>query len=95
MSPGAVAMLAGLFVVPVALLALGHRLRRRTYRQRAVFWGAAIGYLVASCAALVAGMIPPESWSADDRWRGLLGFWSLLIGPAIGAVAGVAKARTG
>lgn len=87
-------MLIGLFVVPAVLLWLGHRLRRRTPRQRAVFWGALTGYLLASCVALYASMVPAATWSPDDTLRGLAGFWSLLIGPAIGALIGLARWRS-
>jgi hypothetical protein len=85
-----VAMLAGLFLVPAGLLWLGHRLRRRTPRQRAIFWGALVGYGVAAAVALVVSMLPAEMWSDADRLRGLLGYWGMLIGPAIGvAIAGL------
>lgn len=93
MSAGTLALLAGLFVVPVVLLWLGHRLRRRPARLRGAFWGGVIGYGIASVAALVAGMYPPAEWSDGDVVRGLLGFWLLLIAPLVGAVLGAVSAR--
>jgi hypothetical protein len=92
-SSGTVALLAGLFLVPVVLLALGHRLRRRTPRQRAVFWGGLVGYLGGALAALWVGMFPAAEWSATDTARGLIGFWGLIIGPLVGALAGLALLR--
>lgn len=93
MTPGTLALLAGLFVVPVVLLWLGHRLRRRPVRLRGAFWGGVIGYGVASLAALVVGMYPPHEWSGGDVMRGLLGFWLLLIAPLVGALLGAITAR--
>ena len=85
MSVGTLAFLAGLLVIPLLFLTLGHRWRRRGPRARAAFWGGLTGYLLASCAALVAGMSPAAEWSPGDTLRGALGFWSLLVAPALGA----------
>ena len=94
MTPGLAAMLAGLFAVPAALLWAGHRLRRRPARWRAAFWGALAGHVLAALAALVAAMLPPAEWAPDDRWRGLLGFWTLLVAPILGAALGALAARS-
>ena len=91
MSVSAAALLVGLFVVPIILLALGHRLRRRSSTQRKVFWGALVGYLVAALAALWVGMMPAAEWSGSDTVRGLLGFWGLIVGPLVGAAAAIAS----
>lgn len=88
MTAGILAMLAGLFVVPVALLWTGHRLRRLPPRTRRAFWGGIIGHCVAGTLALVAGMIRPEEWTAQDTARGFLGMWSLVFLPLLGALAG-------
>lgn len=90
MSLGTVALLLGLFVVPLGLLALGHRLRRRTRAQRAVYWGGLVGYLAGSLAALWVGMVPAAEWSGTDTVRGLLGYGGLIIGPIVGALAALA-----
>ena len=92
MSAGLAAMLFGLFVVPGALLWLGHRLRRRTARQRAIFWGALGGHAVAMLVATAAAIFPPEAWGPDNVARGLFGYASLIILPLAGAIAGVLTA---
>lgn len=94
MTAGLPALLVGLFAVPVAFLWLGHGWRRRTPRQRAAFWGGLAGYLVASLAVMLAGMIPPSEWSAADTVRGALGWWSLLVAPALGAAVAVLAAKS-
>ena len=88
MSAGLAAFLLGLFVVPVALLMVGHRLRRRRPEVRAMFWGAVVGHCVAGILAVVLGMIPPEAWTAEERVRGFAGLWALLVFPLVGAIAG-------
>jgi hypothetical protein len=90
MSMGTLALLVGLFVIPLVLLALGHRLRRRTSAQRALFWGGLVGYLVAALAAMWVAMVPAAEWSEIDTVRGLLGYWGFIIGPVIGGVAALA-----
>ena len=95
MTIGTVAMLVGLFGVPVFLLLAGHRLRRRTPRQRAIFWGALTGYGVASLAALVVSIYPAAMWDETDTMRGLLGFWSFVIAAVMGAAAGLVSSRRG
>ena len=94
MTPGVVAMLAGLFAVPAALLWAGHRLRRRSARWRAAFWGALTAHAAAGLVALVAAMVPPADWAPDDRGRGFLGFWLPLVAPVLGAVAGAVVRRS-
>jgi len=92
-TPGLVAMLLGVFAVPVALLWTGHRLRRRSPRVRAAFWGALAGHVAAIVVGSAAAMTPPEEWAATDFWRGLLGFWSFLLLPAVGALVGAVVTR--
>ena len=95
MSAGTLALIVGLFVVPAALLALGHRLRRRTAPQRAMFWGGLVGYLIGALGALWVGMVPAAEWGATDTVRGILGFWGLIIGPVVGALAALGLSRAG
>ena len=85
MSAGLVALLMGLFVVPLLFLTLGHGWRRRSPRLRSAFWGGVLGYAIAACAALIVGIVPPSEWSGADVMRGALGFWSPLVVPALGA----------
>jgi hypothetical protein len=82
--------LLGLFGVPVVLLIVGHRLRRRSPRARNAFVGAFIGHCVAGVLAVTLGMIPPESWTPDQTARGFAGLWSLLVLPVAGGIAGAA-----
>ncbi|MBC7789474.1 MAG: hypothetical protein H7Z74_05990 [Anaerolineae bacterium] len=91
MSAGLAALIAGLFVVPLALLWSGHRLRRRTSRYRAVFWGALLGHLVASSIALLVSIFPPTEWAATDFWRGFGGYWLPVLLPALGAIIGALR----
>jgi hypothetical protein len=86
-------MLAGVFGVPLALLWLGHRLRRRSERARAAFWGAVVGHVLVAPVAVVAAMTPPAEWAANDTLRGALGFWAMLVVPILGACIAAMRAR--
>jgi hypothetical protein len=92
-TPGLLAMLAGAFGVPLALLWAGHRLRRRPARWRAAFWGALVAHLVAIPLALWGAMVPAAEWAPTDAGRGALGFWALLVLPAVGAAVGALRGR--
>lgn len=93
MSLSTAVFVTGLFGVPVFLLWYGHRLRRRGPRERSAFWGAVIGHCVAGTLAVVAGMIPPEAWTAEQYARGFGGLWSLLVIPLAGGLIGATFAR--
>ena len=93
MSLDFVVFLVGLFGVPIALLSLGHRLRRRSPRARAMFRGAIFGHCIAGTLAVVWGMIPPEAWEPTETARGFAGLWSLLLLPVAGAVVFAARSR--
>ena len=97
MTAGRLALLLGLFGVPAALLWAGHRMRRRSPRWHAAFWGALVAHLLAAVVATIASLVPPEDWRPDDVWRGIFGFWTLLVAPvvgaAVGALAGASPAR--
>ncbi|HEY9230231.1 MAG TPA: hypothetical protein VIP11_26505 [Gemmatimonadaceae bacterium] len=93
MSLDLVAMLAGVFGIPIALLLLGHRLRRRTTAWRGAFWGALVAHVVIAPVAMVAAMRPAAEWAPTDAVRGAIGFWSLLLGPALGAIVGALIGR--
>lgn len=88
-----IVLLAGLFVVPALLLAIGHRLRKRTPRAQRAFWGAIGGHVVASIGAIVYSMIPPEEWRSGDVLRGTATFYALLVLPVIGALLGASLRR--
>ncbi len=87
------AMLLGIFAVPALLLLAGHRLRRRSARWHAAFWGAVAGHVAALLIGTVAAMLPAEQWGDTDVWRGALGLWSFLVLPAVGALGGALSAR--
>jgi hypothetical protein len=91
MTIGLAVMLAGAFLVPALLLWVGHRLRRRPPRWRRAFWGALVAHVLAVPVAVAAAMIPPAEWGADDRLRGFLGFWLLLVAPTLGALLGLLR----
>lgn len=93
MTLGVVAMLLGVFGVPIALLWAGHKMRRRSRAWHKTFWGAIIGHLTALVIGLVAALMPPEQWAATDLWRGVFGLWSFLVFPTIGALFGLLSAR--
>ena len=93
MTPAIVAFLLGLYVLPLGLLWLGHHLKRRSARAKGAFWGAVIGHCVAGTLALVAGLMFPEEWTAQEQLRGFLGLWSLLIFPVAGGLTGALTAR--
>ncbi len=93
MTAGSAAMLLGIFGVPMVLLWAGHRLRRRSARWHAAFWGGIAGHVVAIVIGSVAAMIPAEQWAAADVWRGAIGLWSFLVLPAVGAAIGTARVK--
>jgi hypothetical protein len=82
------ALLAGLFAAPLVALLAGHRLARRPARTRALFWGLVAGHTLAALAATVAALYLPIRWDGTDVVRGFLGFWAMLAGGAVGALAG-------
>ncbi len=93
MTMGIAAMLLGAFVVPAILLWAGHRLRRRSARWHAAFWGAVAGHVLALAIAPIAAMSPAEQWSDANVVRGAVGLWSFLVLPLAGAVVGALRAR--
>jgi hypothetical protein len=84
-----VALLLGFFVVPTALLALGHRLRERSPLQRGAFWGGVIGHTLALVVALVALHWPPVVWT--DGARVFVVFWVALLGGIAGGLIGALR----
>ncbi len=88
MTPGILALLTGLFVIPGIMLYVGHRLRRRSFRARRIFWGMFFGHTAGALLATWYSMIPPELWSSSDFWRGAFGFYGMLLGGLIGGLIG-------
>jgi hypothetical protein len=96
-SAGVLAMLAGLFVVPIWLLWAGHHWRTKSPRTKGAFWGGVIGHTFASLLATIAAMYNPALWSDTDVVRGFLGFWLMLVlgagGIVVGALYGERRGR--
>ena len=88
-----VALLAGLFVVPALLLAVAHRLRRRSPRLRRIFWGALTGHSLAILVMLGVSMFPPILWEGGLRMRDVAVHWSLLLGGVLGGLIAAALRR--
>lgn len=70
------------------LLSVGHRIRKRSPQVQSAFWGGLLAHIVASFAAITASMIAAEEWQSQDFWRGLFGFWMMLVAPVVGATIG-------
>lgn len=86
-----IAMLLGVFVVPILLLWMGHKMRRRSVLWHRAFWGAVAGHMLALLIGGLAAMFPPEGWTSSDIWRGVLGIWSFMLFPILGATTGVLR----
>lgn len=56
-------LLAGIFGVPLALLASGHRFRRLGRRMRGAFWGGGVGFACGSLVWALATMAPAQMWA--------------------------------
>jgi hypothetical protein len=89
---GRIALLLGILGAPAVLLVLGHHLRRRTTKNKRLFWGGVIGHTVGLLTTLVAMMAPPVAWSEGDQVRSLLVHWSMIGGFAAGmAIAAIVR----
>lgn len=86
MSLGILVFIVGIYIVPVILLSWGHKIRKLSPKSQRAFWGAIFGHIIAGTLAVTLGMIPPESWTAEETARGFIGLWSLLVFPALGAI---------
>jgi hypothetical protein len=86
-SPSLAALLIGLFIVPLVLLWMGQRLRRRTAAWRGMFWGAVIGHALGMLATVGAMHLPPVLWSGSDA-RTAAVHWAMLLGAVLGAAMG-------
>ena len=95
MSLSLLALLAGLFIVPVVLLWLGHRLRRRTAPSRSAFWGAVAGHTLGMLASVAAMHVPAVLWAGGGA-RTMIVHWGMLAGAiAGGAIGWMMGARRG
>lgn len=83
-----IALLFGLFAAPLLLLALGHRVRDASHREKARFWGGVVGYIVGMLVTVLAMMLPPTAWGDAASLRTLVVHWSMLVGFALGLLLG-------
>ncbi len=90
MTAAQIALLAGLFAAPAALLRLGGRRRRRGGAARGAFWGGVAGHTLGMAAALRAMLLPPVVWTGGSAWREAAVFGSLAAGALLGAAIGAA-----
>lgn len=88
MSIATLVFIIGLYIVPLGLLAWGHKIRRLSPTSRGAFWGAVLGHCFAGTMAVILGMIPPENWTSEETLRGFFGLWAMLALPLVGAAGG-------
>jgi hypothetical protein len=88
-----VALLVGLFVAPLVLLWLGHRLRDRSTVARSSFWGGVIGHAAGLLVTLTTSMLPPVWWAGGSFVRDFAVHWSPVLLAALGIAAGALLAR--
>ena len=87
--------IVGLFLVPLGLLMIAHKLRRRSPRMRSAFWGAVLGHIAAALIATTWGMIPAETLTPGESARGFASLWTLLVFPLVGGAIGWFRPRSG
>lgn len=85
MSAGQVVLLAGVFVPPLLMLAMGHSYRHRTSAARSAFWGGVVGYGVGVLLTVAAMLLPTVAWAGA---REVIVHGSLLAGGLLGMAAG-------
>jgi hypothetical protein len=92
---GRLALLAGLFVAPLLLAWLGHRMRDRSPRQRGAFWGGLFGHTAGILITLALALAPPIVWTGGAAWRDAGVHYAMIGGFVIGAAIGALRARDG
>lgn len=85
------ALLAGLFILPVVLLTLGHGMRDRSTRTKRLFWGGVIGHAVGIIVTMVVMMSPPVWWADAESVRTFAVHWAMVVGCAVGVAGGASK----
>lgn len=91
MSAGQVVLLAGVFVPPLLMLAMGHSYRHRTPPARSAFWGGVVGYGVGVIVTVIAMLVPAVAWGGGPVLRAFVVHGALLAGSVVGMAAGWAK----
>ena len=82
-----IALLIGLFAVPLIALKMGNRFRDQSPPKRRFFWGAVIGHMLGMTVTVIASMFPPIWWEGGTVLRDYLVHWSMLVGSVIGVLA--------
>lgn len=95
MTPGHLGLLAGLFLVPLLLLWLGHGYRTLSPLARRCFWGGLLGFLAGLGVTLVLMLLPPVLWpqgatAGAGEWRTVGVHWGLVLGAVAGVAVGAA-----
>jgi hypothetical protein len=84
---GAFLLLFTQLTVPVALLWLGHRYRKRSSVSKYFFWGGVLGYLASIAVMTTLLLFPPVFWGPRGGLRWLAIQWTPLILPLVSATA--------
>jgi uncharacterized membrane protein YcfT len=82
-----IALLIGLFAVPLIALKMGNRFRDQPPTKRRFFWGAVIGHSLGMVVTVVASLFPPIWWEGGTVLRDYLVHWSMLAGSVFGVLA--------
>ena len=90
---GRIALLVGLFGVPLLLLYVAHGIRTLGETAKLRFWGGVIGHVAGITFALLSMMVPPVLWS--DAVRAAAVHWAMTVGFGIGVIAGPFVLRRG
>ena len=81
-----IALLLGLFGVPIVLLMIAHGIRNLGETAKLRFWGGLIGHIAGLTFALLSMMMPPVLWSEVFRTAAV--HWSMLVGFVVGGLLG-------
>ena len=86
---GTALFLFNLIGVPVWLLRMGHRFRRKSVKHRRMFWYALIGYGLGALVSVGAMLAPPVEWVNAGARSPMVHF-----GPTIGFFLGLLIGQT-
>ena len=94
MNLDSIALLLGMFCLPVFLMFLGHRLRGRSSTHKRRFWGGVVGYVFGMGVAISAMILPPVWWVDGGALRPFLVHWAMVLGGLLGVITGPFWARS-
>ena len=81
-----IALLIGLFGVPVLLLMVAHGIRKLSETAKLRFWGGLIGHIGGLSFAVLSMMMPPVLW--NDALRTAAVHWAMIVGFVVGGLLG-------